>query len=96
MSKTPTTMKQILKILVNSKSKSEVVTVEDNVEAELPEVGVFVLLELLELLELLLLKFISTEEAAKECEKLNINKKTIPKTIINFDNFDIGIPPTKT
>ena len=93
MSKTPTTIKQILKILVNSKSKSEVVTVEDNVEAELPEVGVFVLLELL---ELLLLKFISTEEAAKECEKLNINKKTIPKTIINFDNFDIGIPPTKT
>ena len=53
ISRTPTTIKQILKIFVNSKSKSEVETVDDNVE----------LLE--ELLEVLVLpKFISTAAKA--------------------------------
>ena len=55
ISKTPTTIKAIHKILVNSKSKSEVVTVEDRVE----DVDV-VLLELVELELVLFPKFIST------------------------------------
>ena len=79
ISKTPTTIKQILKIFVNSKSKSEVVTVEESVEEVLPLEDVFVEFELL--------RFIST--AAKAEVQLDINIKAITKTTNNLTNFDI-------
>ena len=78
ISKIPTTIKQILKIFVNSKSKSEVVTVEESVEV-VPLEDVFVEFELL--------RFIST--AAKAEVQLDINIKAITKTKTNLTNFDI-------
>ena len=79
ISKIPTTIKQILKIFVNSKSKSEVVTVEESVEEVVPLEDVFVEFELL--------RFIST--AAKAEVQLDINIKAITKTKTNLTNFDI-------
>ena len=60
-SKTPTTIKHILNILVNSKSKSVVVTVDESVEEELPLEDVLEVLDILDVLDVFaLLRFIST------------------------------------
>ena len=89
-------------MLVNSKSKSEVVTVDDKVEELVLEVlGVLVLdvlvlevlvldvlvLDVLVLDVLVFVVFILT--AAKVYEQLNIAINNTTKIIINFKDFDI-------
>ena len=79
ISRTPTTIKQILKIFVNSKSNAEVVTVEDKVDVVATEEvldDVFVV-DVLLVLFVALVVLRSISNAAKTGEILEINNKDI-------------------
>ena len=84
ISRTPTTIKQILKIFVNSKSNAEVVTVEDKVDVVATEEvldDVFVddvfVDDVLLVLFVALVVLRSISNAAKTGEILEINNKDI-------------------